>query len=562
VEDKKKQALIKTLNHSRNFDSNLSKTNRRWFLEKLIKTLEADGLSDNAIELTTKDIVPKAKTLVKANRNFALALKADGNSRFTSRALRHLRSNRVEILYGAIAFNRQFVEAQNLNYLLFIAKRRFRQICRMFFWVNPNYQGYMRYPHTCTSDPHYRVNEDAQSFWEKLNPPNYLPIKMTKQSGTLDPAASLGKMFIKKKDACKGNLLDCSATASLIFMDGLFEAKTPAQLLNKMASKGDNYLVIHQLGFGGNNAYERDTTETGVTQVVGIPAPDLQVGDHVYIYNHPLYKTFRPTGSWRGEHGLVYSSGNRDYKSKDGFVFGGHGKEGTLYQFYDAFLSELKTHLAIARQLMVAHLAFMAGGASAILPGTVTEEEHNIVINNAAATSYRLLQYDKNVEAKDYTKVPTRSKRKPKSAAPAFVVTQSKTENVFYLDQVSKPNEDAPLDKNLKKKITEITTTGALSHPIKFQRITAPSSGASPSEIYDKANWGVVYFDKSTNTDKIWAFFELKAGKLQRKELTHDDLFQSPFQLFTKKGANLRTTQPKVDFRPGHQNFLTANGAF
>ena len=132
----------------------------------------------------------------------------------------------------------------------------------------------------------------------------------------------------------------------------------------------------------------------------------------------------------------------RNYRSKDGFLFGGHGKDGTLFKFYNAFLSELKSHLAIARQLMVAHLTFMRGGAPAIAPGTVSEKEHNIVIGNAAAAPYRLLEYNKNVRAKDYTKIPIKTKPKPKSAAPAFVIAQSKTEHVFYLDQVAKPDDD------------------------------------------------------------------------------------------------------------------------
>jgi hypothetical protein len=154
-------------------------------------------------------------------------------------------------------------------------------------------------------------------------------------------------------------------------MESLLEAKDPDRLLKNLASRGTSYLIIHQLGFAPSPNFYSDPIGEGVMQKVGTPAVDLQNGDHVYIFNHPLYKTFRPTGSWRGEHALVYSVGDRNYRSKDGFVFGGHGKDGTLFQFYDAFLSELKSHLAIARQLMVAHLTFMRGGASSIAPGTV-----------------------------------------------------------------------------------------------------------------------------------------------------------------------------------------------
>jgi hypothetical protein len=562
MDAKKRRALIKALDDAKKFDSNYSEPNRLWFLEKVLSKLEAEGLGDSAIEQQAGEVTQKAKAIVKANRDFSLALTAGGNARFTKRALEDMRRHRVEILYGAIAFDRKFVEPQHLKYLLFIAKRRFRSICRMYFWVNPNGQGYFRYPHTCPTDQHWRVNEDAEPFWERLSPPRDIPIKLEQQAGgSVDPMTALAKLFVKKTDPCTGNLLDCSTTASIIFMESLLEAKDADRFLKKLASKGSDYLIIHQLGFAGATNFAEDATDEGVMRTVGRPAADLQVGDHAYIYNHPLYKSFRPTGSWRGEHSFVYISGDRNYKSQDGFVFGGHGKNGTLYQFYDAFLTELKSHLAIARQLMVVHLAFLRGGAAAIAPGTVKEEEHDISVGGKPATAYRLLEYDANVQAKDYTKIPTK-KKKPKQAAPAFVITQSKTEHVFYLDQVEKPDEDKPLDKNLKRTIASIVTVGKLSHPLKLQRIAQPPAGAPPNVVYDKGSWGVAYLDLSTNTERIWPFFELQGEKLQRKELTHDDLFQSPFALFTKAGTDLRVRQPKVDFGAGHQGFLTANGAF
>jgi hypothetical protein len=231
-----------------------------------------------------------------------------------------------------------------------------------------------------------------------------------------------------------------------------------------------------------------------------------------------------------------------------------------LYQFYDAFISELQSHLAIARQLMVAHLAFMRGGAAAIVPGTVLEEEHSISVNGAPAVAYRLMQYDKNVVAKDFTKVPTKTKKKPKVGAPAFVIVQSKTEHVFYLEQVANPDEEKPLSDNLKKKITDIVPPGELKHPIKFKRITSPPGGATPAVIYALADWGVAYLDPTTGTEETWPFYLLVGAKLQRKELVHDDLFKSPFTLFLPGSTDLEVRQPKVDFGAGHQTFLTTNG--
>ena len=399
MDDKNRRSLIKALGISKSFDSNYSERNRLWFVEKLIRRLEADGLGDSAVEQKTSEVVQKAKAIVKANRDFSVALTAAGNDRFSKRALKSMRRHRVEILYGAIAFNRQFVEPQHLNYLLFIAKRRFHGICRMHFWVNPNVKksnrrGYFTYPHHCSVDQRYRLNEDAEPFWEPEFPPRTLPIKLEPQpNGAPDPVVALTKMFVKKTGPCKVNMLDCSAVASVLFMESLLEAKDRDRFLKKLASRGTGYLIIHQLGFALEPNFFRDPSTEGVMEEVAVPAGDLQNGDHAYLFNHPLYKTFRPTGSWRGEHALVYSVNDRNYRSKNGYFFGGHGMEGTLFKFYDAFLSELKSHLAVARQVMAAHLAFMRGGAPAIAPGTVREEEHAISIASAPAVPYRLLQY-------------------------------------------------------------------------------------------------------------------------------------------------------------------------
>jgi hypothetical protein len=579
MDDKKRRKLIIDLIFEENFDPDYSPDNQSWFVEKLIRGLEDETpkLSDSDIEQKAREVIKKANTLVKANRDFSLALSANGNTRYTKRALESFRKHRVEILYGAIAFNRQFVEPQNLAYLLFIAKRRLRSICRMYFWVNPNYQGYFRYDHTCKANQHWRVNDQAVNFWEELTPAwysNYSPWKL-KTTGVADPVKAIETLFTKKTDPCKGNLFDCETTTSIILMDSLREAKNEAQFTQKLASTGSEYLLIHGFNTDGHTTnFMADTSNNGLMQVsfdahdhknvpkVAIPARDLQVGDQCYIFNHPLYKTFRPTGSWTGEYSLVYVTGNRDYRSKKGFTFGGHGKEGTLYKFYDDFLTTLQSELAAACQLMMAHLAFMRGGAAAIVPGTVSEEEHDISIGGAAAVPYRLLEYDKDVAAKDFTKIPTKTKKKPKKGTSAFVVVQSKTEHVFFLEQIDRQDEKKPLITNLKKTIADIVPPGSLKLPIKFRRDEPPPSGATLNEIYALDKWGVAYVDKSTGDEKVWDLFVIADGMLKRHELTHDDLFDSPFALYDPDKTDLEVRQPKVDFGAAHQAFLTANGAF
>ena len=52
-----------------------------------------------------------------------------------------------------------------------------------------------------------------------------------------------------------------------------------------------------------------------------------------------------------------------------------------------------------------------------------------------------------------------------------------------------------------------------------------------------------------------------RGGHSEEERTDPEDLFRSPFALFTKKGTDLRVSQPKVDFDEGHQSFLSANGA-
>jgi hypothetical protein len=109
MDDKQRLDLI----NAKNFDSRYSAPNRLWFVEKLIRKLEAEGLADTPVEQKTREVIQQAKTVVKANRDFSLKLAAEGNARFTKRALQDALKHRVEILYGTIASDRRFAEPQH-----------------------------------------------------------------------------------------------------------------------------------------------------------------------------------------------------------------------------------------------------------------------------------------------------------------------------------------------------------------------------------------------------------------------------------------------------------------
>ncbi len=573
MDAKAKQALVdKMLKLPKSFDELLGGASRKWFVESIIKAREAAGDSDAAIEQKTKDLIAATMTLVKAERDFPLALTADGNKRFTAKLLKDFRRNRVEILYGAIALEPRLVETAQRDYLRFLAKRRLRAVCRQFIWVNPNGQGYFRYPDDCPGNDEWRPNDHAgATYWSKTPYPDDTPFTL-KAAGIVDPVAAVKDLFLARSDPCKSNLTDCAVVADITFLDALLEAKNSSTFLKQLPAAYLDVTMLYDAAFASQGA----ATENPVARVpVAMPAKDLQVGDQAYIFNHPLYRTFRPTGNWTGEWAFVYAAGDRNYKSEKGFVFGGHGMEGTLFKFYKNFVNELGSHLSLARQLATVHLALMAGGAAAIAPGTViSDSEDDVKIYDPVARSYkaavrhRLLAYDSIAKARDFTKIPTKLKKKPKAVMAGFLILHSKVEDAFYLAKIDTPKNSKPLSDNLKKTAAEIPAPRQVHYPIRFKRVKPAAAGASNAVRYAVTEWGIEYYDKGAAALTTWPFFETVAGELKRKELSTaqggpvDALFDAPFSLFNKGGGtDIRVFQPRVDFGT-HRAFLAAHGAF
>ena len=140
-----------------------------------------------------------------------------------------------------------------------------------------------------------------------------LPIKM-KATGDADPVTAVLALFVRKTAPCKGNLVDCEVAANMIFIDSLLEAETPNTFLKALP---DEYLKIKMMDV--SEFRNQDDTKNPLKRVpVRMPPRDLQVGDQCYIYNHSLYKTFRPIGSWYGEFAFVYSHGRSESSLAEG----------------------------------------------------------------------------------------------------------------------------------------------------------------------------------------------------------------------------------------------------
>ena len=206
---------------------------------------------------------------------------------------------------------------------------------------------------------------------------------------------------------------------------------------------------------------------------------------------------------------------------------------------------------------------------------TATEIEDDVqiydtIVNSTSRRRHRLLSTTPRCSRADFTKVPTRAKRKRKSVQPGFLVVQSKSEHTFYFVQVDNPDEDRLLSENLKKTIAEIPGPPRKARlPIKIRRRPELPAGSTPAQIYAIENWGVAFPQRTAvgESERVWPFFETVDGQLKPKELTTKkgelslELFDAPFCPFHNKTTDIEVYLPRIDFG-AHRTFLSSKSAF
>ena len=541
-----KNALIQKLAVPANFHKHYAAEGREWFVDRLIRNMQAQtpSPSDAAIATTVTDVVTKSKAVIKAKQNYAIGVPVGS-------ALAKIQAGRrIEILYGIIASNAALVEPANDDMLGWIARRRLRGVTRMDFYVNPNSQGYFRYPDTCPSAKGiWRLNSDAQpSSWAPLGGSNVPPpgiyffLLQRPASGDPDYVKAISKVFTRKGKGkeCAGNLVDCGLACGAVLLDTLVEAKNAPKLLKKVDSRGPKSLGIHSATRETPESMILDTSAEGLYERVPVLVGDLQVGDHAYIFNHPLYKVFVPNGSWTGEHSLVYNCGDRSIKSRKGILFGGHGKEGTVFDFYDAFLAELQTYLHRAFRIAAIFLNFKQNGT----PAPSISDTTPWTLPDGSATTLELHQFDVSFRYRNFQKTPTKAKPQPENSETGFVIGHLPSVNKFV---IAKP-----------RRIIEVLQANELLEAIVFRR-PGPNPGG-PAQ-FEPTDWKILYTDRSTGADKDYDLFTRAKGKLTFKPLTIDELFESPFAKPDPKKEEIVTTRPRADTSAAYLSFLRTNGA-
>jgi hypothetical protein len=564
-----KKALIKKLSDPKNFDVSYggsdSEPNRRWFVEKVVSQLQVQGFADDQIEEESNKVLAKSKALVAEKKGFRMKLVGTGDDVLLGSPLLEFRfeGRRAEILYGAIAEDILLADAGSSDpadadtsmylskYLDFIAARRYRSVQRMELWVNPNDHGYMRYPTECEPDAPRRVNFDASGFWQTIDPdPRHnpdpdepVPIGL---KPNVEPVEAIDKLWTKKKEPCRGNLFDCSSAMCIVLMDSLREARDPAIFLNVLIARGGNFLRICNPNFDEGEHFLWDHAGTAVFTKDHFEPGDIQVGDHVYIWNHGLYRRLVPRGDWRGEHAVLADCGNRSFADAKGFAFTGHGfkQKLTVHEIYDELLRLDNMLLHRAFVIGSQFLDYKATGEVSVPPDKVAKEQHDI-----GGTLADIYNFDIDYEFDDNLAPPDVAPQQPKMKDHGFVIVHQASRERFWIPPAST--------------IGDAVNWGTRRSTV-FVRRDAPPAGRT---IYDPVLWYLEYQHvKDFGTEPpVLSYFPLFAREKNRLKvilLKRKEMPKSPLGKLLPGARGAIMTRPTVmPDNAMYRRFLTNSGA-
>jgi hypothetical protein len=215
---------------------------------------------------------------------------------------------------------------------------------------------------------------------------------------------------------------------------------------------------------------------------VTVKAADLQVGDHVYVINHPLYKIYYPSGAFGGEHSFITQIDSRDSTAsvfRTALKVEGHGlNNNTLLGMGDELLEWNNTVLGILQALTRIHLDYLKtnGRKTTAKVKFITREELRIDVN---VFEYSL----------PYTySVPINGKMKSFTKTKGFVIKE----------QASAPNSAFQVFNNEgTDSIVDAT------HPPPEVFLLVVFTGAGPAEQFTLSKWAVPFFNAQTASLEI-----------------------------------------------------------
>jgi hypothetical protein len=268
---------------------------------------------------------------------------------------------------------------------------------------------------------------------------------------------------------------------------------------------------------------------------LSVKSTELQVGDHVYVINHPLYLMFHPTGAWGGEHSFISEIGSRD---TTGSIFRtdlkveGHGLSKNLLGMVNDMLEWINTILSRFHVMTRIHLKNLKAN------GRKTTSEVTF-IPPASGGAFDFFEYDVPYDFFDHRT------KKSQHVSGGFVIRESANDprNAFEI---------------FNAESSDSTAVPSTPRPNVLYRIafTGPSF---PTGQFKVSNWGVEFYNEQSAKFGSQPLFE-KDDKTP-KLLTFDDLAKSKPFLVMDDAADAYVTRPRVSLDPTYQTFLKNNGA-
>ena len=548
MDDKQKATLAAKLSGDKAFDSMYTKQNRAWFARKVVDAVAAVK-PDPQVEAEAKRVIGEANKRVKADRDFKTSVPLD-----TAEATLERRdtARRVEAIYGAIARTLELAETAGDPLRQFIARRRYRTVVRMVYHVNPNSNGYFFYPDDCTQPPpagrtSWRTNIDSKDLWERTTV-EMVPLRVkVPPGGTADPKNAAAKLWITHSNSCDANLFDCAHAICCVLMDSLFEGADSDKLFKAVNARGpQHFLIVHPDKFKETHfLWEKPSEPTKVFSKEEVLPEDLQVGDHVFIWNHGLYPQLIPLGFWSGEHAIVTSCGTRSLSSGKGFLFSGHGLDEpqTVEQLYDDLIKTLQTATHRIFAIASIFLAFRRSNDHSIPPADVQKDLFKLTRPDGSQIDVLAYQIAKPFKYGDYRLPPK------KAGSPTMV-----SEDGFIAF-------DMPAVKAIGIAKSDVLTIGnqralGVENMTPLTRTAEPGAGGS---VYDNTLWQIPYEDRDSGTRKTFPLFGGAKGALRLPDRKEMPQFKFAKLNPTDKGAFV--TRPTSDPSSSYVSFLRTSGA-
>jgi hypothetical protein len=267
-----------------------------------------------------------------------------------------------------------------------------------------------------------------------------------------------------------------------------------------------------------------------------LKSADFQVGDHVYVINHPLYLLYYPAGAWGGEHSFISEIGTRDTSGsafRNQLLVEGHGLADTLLGMGNDMVSWINTVLGILQALTLIHLSNLKANGRKDATGVkfLTRTEHGVKFN--------VFEY-----SVPYTHKLFREGGKLETITAGFVIKELDGDPKVF--QVFNANG------------SDSTVTPKAPQPDVFLRVAFIGASFS-SDQFSPSQWGVQYFNAQPARFESQPLFE-KDNKTP-KLLTFEDLAKSNPFFVTDDTEDAYVTRPRVDFSAAYQTFLKNSGA-